>query len=448
MRLEVSTLAELLLTTKDGDWGIEFPQSGYLPYRVIRGTDFESVRFGDLKSVPLRYLNKTTVARRTLKENDILFETAGGTKTQSTGRSMLVTSEILDCLDYPATCASFARFLRIDPKKALPQYIFWYFQNEFMLGHLWEYQVQHTGVARFQYTAFANNVEIPLPEMPQQRAIASILGSLDEKIKLNRKTCETLEEMARAIFKSWFVDFDPVRAKMAGEKPASICKRLGLTREILNLFPNKLVRSESGEIPEGWNVVPLNDLARLSTESISPSDYPDEFFDHYSIPAFDLNMLPAKDLGHDIKSNKYIVIRDSVLVSKLNPETPRAWMPIIGTAKAVCSTEFMQFVPKNHKERVFLYGLLTSAPVQEAILCRITGSTGSRQRAQPLSVAAMYVLAPSSNTIQAYCAISAPLYDAASKRRTESRVLASVRDELLPKLISGEIEAPIIGGKT
>lgn len=288
-------------------------------------------------------------------------------------------------------------------------------------------------------------IEIPT-DIHEQRAIASILGSLDEKIDLNHKTCETLEEMARAIFKSWFVDFEPVRAKMAGEKPTSICERLGLTREILSFFPNKLVRSESGEIPEGWDVVSLNDLARLSTESISPSDYPDEYFDHYSIPAFDLNMLPAKDLGHEIMSNKYIVIRDSVLVSKLNPETPRAWMPVVGTAKAVCSTEFMQFVPKNHKHRVFLYGLLTSAPVQEAILCRITGSTGSRQRAQPLSVAAMNVLAPSIDAIQVYCAISSPLFDEASKRRTENRILTSIRDELLPKLISGEIEAPINGG--
>ncbi|MBU2818149.1 restriction endonuclease subunit S, partial [Acidithiobacillus ferrooxidans] len=86
----------------------------------------------------------------------------------------------------------------------------------------------------------------------EQRRIAHILGTLDDKIENNRKTAKTLEAMAQAIFQSWFVDFDPVRAKMAGESPESICKRLKLTPEILDLFPDKLVDSELGEIPEGW----------------------------------------------------------------------------------------------------------------------------------------------------------------------------------------------------
>jgi type I restriction enzyme, S subunit len=103
-------------------------------------------------------------------------------------------------------------------------------------------------------------IEVHWPPLPEQRAIASILGSLDDKIELGRKTCETLEEMARVLFKSWFVDFDPVRAKMAGEKPAAICRRLGLTKEMLDLFPNRLVDSELGEIPEGWEVERIGNL--------------------------------------------------------------------------------------------------------------------------------------------------------------------------------------------
>ena len=291
------------------------------------------------------------------------------------------------------------------------------------------------------------SIPIQAPPIEKQRAIASILGSLDDKIELNRKTCETLEEMARATFKSWFVDFDPLRAKINGEKPASICARLGITREILDLFPNKLVDSELGEIPEGWMSIALSDLAKLSTEAIAPYEYPEEYFDHYSIPSYDLDRLPAKDRGQDIKSNKYIVIPNSVLVSKLNPETPRVWLPLVGEAKTVCSTEFMQFVPNNPKHRVFIYGLLTSSPVQEAILCRITGSTGSRQRAQPMSVAAMSVVKPHSDAIRAYNVIIAPLLAKAEKKRTEGRLLAGLRDELLPKLISGEIEVPVNGGE-
>ena len=95
-------------------------------------------------------------------------------------------------------------------------------------------------------------VKVPLPPLPEQRRIAHILGTLDDKIENNRKTAKNLEAMAQAIFKSWFVDFDPVRAKMAGESRESICKRLKLTPEILDLFPDRLVDSELGEIPEGW----------------------------------------------------------------------------------------------------------------------------------------------------------------------------------------------------
>uniref|UniRef100_UPI003AF68A4B restriction endonuclease subunit S n=1 Tax=Thiolapillus sp. TaxID=2017437 RepID=UPI003AF68A4B len=89
------------------------------------------------------------------------------------------------------------------------------------------------------------HVEIALPSLPEQRAIAHILGSLDDKIELNRQMAQTLESIARAIFKSWFVDFDPVKAKMEGKQPE------GMTEEIAALFPERLVDSELGMIPEG-----------------------------------------------------------------------------------------------------------------------------------------------------------------------------------------------------
>ncbi|MBD3805470.1 MAG: restriction endonuclease subunit S, partial [Thioclava sp.] len=94
---------------------------------------------------------------------------------------------------------------------------------------------------------FIAGLSQPVPPLPEQRAIAHILGTLDDKIELNRRMNETLEAMARALFKSWFVDFDPVRAKMEGRDP-------GLPKHIADLFPARLVDSELGEIPEGWEV--------------------------------------------------------------------------------------------------------------------------------------------------------------------------------------------------
>ena len=99
---------------------------------------------------------------------------------------------------------------------------------------------------------FIYPIEVDVPGTEEQRAIAHILGTLDDKIELNRRMNETLEAIARAIFKSWFIDFDPVRAKASGEPSESICRRLRLTPDILALFPDRLVDSELGEIPEGW----------------------------------------------------------------------------------------------------------------------------------------------------------------------------------------------------
>ena len=105
---------------------------------------------------------------------------------------------------------------------------------------------------------------IPHPPLAEQKVIAHILGTLDDKIELNRRMNETLEAMARAIFQSWFVDFDPVRAKASGESPDSICQRLGLTPELLALFPDSFEDSELGEIPKGWLLTRLDDVLELA----------------------------------------------------------------------------------------------------------------------------------------------------------------------------------------
>ena len=135
--------------------------------------------------------------------------------------------------------------MRVDEARIDAAYLFWYLQYLYRIGEMEMHQVQHTGVARFQFTRFAKEIEIPLPPRPEQRAIAHVLGVLDDKIELNRHMNETLEAMARALFKSWFVDFDPVRAKMEGRAP-------GLPKPLVDLFPDRLVDSELGEIPEGW----------------------------------------------------------------------------------------------------------------------------------------------------------------------------------------------------
>ncbi len=210
---ETVNLRSLLVHTRDGEWGAANPDDGLVPVRVIRGTDFEPVRRGDLTTVPTRYLRAEHSARKALRPGDILIETAGGSKGRPTGRTLLIQARTLEGVEIPFTCASFARFLRVDGARVNAPYLYWFLQHLYQTGEMERHQVQHTGIARFQFTRFAEETQIPLPPLPEQRAIAHILGTLDDKIELNRRMNETLEEMARALFKSWFIDFDPVHAK-------------------------------------------------------------------------------------------------------------------------------------------------------------------------------------------------------------------------------------------
>ena len=304
---EAAPLREILAYTRDGEWGAGDINANLIPMRVIRGTDFEAVSRGSLANVPTRYIRPDVSARKTLKPWDILIETAGGSKNRPTGRTLLVHPRILERSEIPVTCASFARFLRIHCDRANPAYIYWFLQHLYSIGEMEKHQVQHTGVARFQFTDFAANIEVPLPPLPEQRAIAHILGTLDDKIELNRRMNETLEEMARALFKSWFVDFLPVRAKQRARTPACVRRTgrqtgdpvrakaalitpppggsdwtveraraylpaarglaqaglAGMDASIADLFPDRLVDSELGPIPEGWEVGVLDDAIEL-----------------------------------------------------------------------------------------------------------------------------------------------------------------------------------------
>lgn len=298
-----------------------------------------------------------------------------------------------------------------------------------------------------------------------QRKIAGILRALDNKIELNRQTNQTLESMAQALFKSWFVDFDPVidNALAAGnEIPEPLAAKAAARRalqeqgtdkanqphtlpdHILQLFPSRFQFTEElGWIPEGWEVSGFETLAKLDTTSVKPNLEPDRVWEHYSIPAFDIDQMPVLDSGDDIKSNKYRVNQNAILCSKLNPHVPRIWwFESSNEEAAVCSTEFMQFVPVDPRIRAFLYGLITSKPFQEGIKERVTGSTGSRQRAQPRQVAVMNVLIPSEQLMIAYSEAAEQFLTKQQANRQANLSLGFTRDALLPKLLSGELRIP------
>lgn len=217
--------------------------------RVIRGTDFDSVRLGDFSAVPERWIDSVQAGRKRLQADDIVIESAGGSRDQITGRTLLVKESAI--ADLPTTCASFSRIIRVDRTKILPQYLYWFLQNDHRNGDMHLYHLQHTGVSRFQFTEYARRTRVPIPDPGVQTCIAAMLGALEDKIEINHRSNRPLDALARSLFASWFVDFDPVVARRDGRPP------VGVPREAVDLFPNHFEESELGPIPRGWHVQKL-----------------------------------------------------------------------------------------------------------------------------------------------------------------------------------------------
>ena len=272
------------------------------------------------------------------------------------------------------------------------------------------------------------NVLIPLPSLPEQRAVAHVLGTLDDKIDLNRQMNETLEAMARALFQSWFVDFDPVCAKAEGRDP-------GLPPEIADLFPDRFEESELGEIPAGWNVGTISDVADHPRRGLTP-----EHMDS-ATPYIALEHMPKRCIGlsdwgtaKGLESNKFAFKSGEILFGKLRPYFHKVGVaPIDG----VCSTDIVVVSPKT----VHWFGFVLSHLSSDAFVDYTNaGSTGTKMPRTNWSYMARYPAAiPSAPLAAAFTSHVRSAVDRIVAGIHESRTLAALRDTLLPKLISGAL---------
>lgn len=378
--------------------------------------------FIDWKTVPFCRVDGSTKQKYSLQTGDIVIARTGA----STGTSAYINNPP------EAIFASYLIRLKIK-KEADSPFIAYYLKSpnfkSFMQGVLGDKSAQPNASAKTM-----TQVNLKIPPLDEQQAIASILGALDDKIELNRKMNETLETIAQAIFKSWFVDFDPVKAKAEGRQP------YGMDAKTAALFPDSFADSALGKIPKGWRLGKIDEICQLGRDAINPSKRPGVFFDHYSIPAFDERRYPKAELGSVIKSNKYIVAPQSVLLSKLNPRTPRIWLPHIKNERpSVCSTEFLVALPKVNISREYLYSLFSDKTFLQTFAGLVTGTSGSHQRVKPEFLLNMSVVVPSEPCLKYFSEIVQPFYKRVQQNIEECQTLAKVRDTLLPKLMSGEI---------
>lgn len=275
------------------------------------------------------------------------------------------------------------------------------------------------------------NMEAAYPELPEQRAIAHILGTLDDKIELNRRQNKALEAIARRLFKSWFVDFDPVRAKAAGEKPP------GLADDLAALFPDRFVDSELGEIPEGWQQSTLGAVASLNPETWTTRKHPDEI-DYLDLSNVKDGVIeaPTRYSWDDAPSRaRRVLQRGDTIIGTVRPGNRS--FALIDEAGLTGSTGFAVLRPLNEVNREFLYIASTSDDAIERLAHLADGAAYPAVR--PEVVLATEIVMPTEEVMAAFSAVTKNIFDLASICRQESKVLASIRDLLLPRLISGKL---------
>ena len=406
-----------------GGWGKGSPEPGTVPIRVIRGTDFKNIADGLFGAVPRRFETAKTVDRRRLEPGDIILEISGGSpsRNQATGRTLLVTQSILENLGEPAIPASFCRLVRFDKNVVDKKYAFYSLQEMYKSGRAAFYQHQSTGISNFQFRYFLDNEMLRLPSFSEQRAIAEVLGILDEKIELNRRMIEKTEEIARTLFKSWFVDFDPLIANMKGG-PRRSESLAGLSVKFHDIFPDRLVESDMGKIPEGWEVTTVGEVADV-TSGKRPRSRFSFANDEAHVPLWGGN----GPMGFvEIPLVEYPILltgRVGTLGSVFRISTP-CW-PSDNTLIVNAFTEHFLNCLYFQMERIDFDAL-------------------NRGSTQPLltqsDLKSQLVLLPPDEVLMHFDKLTALIFDAKDKRLEENFALAAQRDTLLPKLVSGAIK--------
>ena len=279
-------------------------------------------------------------------------------------------------------------------------------------AHQWEVlQLDEgsTGQTELNRDRLLDEIMINYPvSLDEQNAIVGTLESIDRKLIVNEQLNDNLEQQAQAIYHERFETVSP------------------------------------NDMPSEWRIVTLGEVATISNKSFNPLKEPEILLEHYSIPAFDEARFPVFELSTSIKSNKFIIDASCFMISKLNPTTKRVWKPYCLTGNAVCSTEFIVYKAKDKTITDFLYSVIDSNSFSDFMCSHVTGSTGSRQRTTPSDTLSYELILPSGDELAEFQSLVSPMYAQIRINAIENDRLKRLRDSLLPKLMSGEIDVSTI----
>lgn len=372
-----------------------------------------------------------------LQPNDILLNITGDGITF--GRACKVPNDVL-----PACVNQHVSIIRIDPKRANPGYVLSFLTHPDVKAYIESFNAG--GSRRAITIGHIEAFRLPLPPFEEQRTIAHILGTLDDKIELNRQQNETLEAMARALFKAWFVDFEPVRAKMEGrwQRGQSLP---GLPAHLYDLFPDRFVESELGEIPEGWRHSTIGEEVTVCGGS-TPSTKEPEFWEggqHCWATPKDLSALKFPvllDTDRKITDAGLARISSGLLpvgTVLLSSRAPIGYLAIAEVPTAI-NQGFIAMKCDGALPNVFVLPWCRES--MDAIVGNANANGSTFQEISKSNFRPIRVVVPSDPVLTSFTGSAVSLYRQLAENERESRSLAQLRDTLLPKLISGELRIP------
>lgn len=324
--------------------------------------------------------------------------------------------------------------ITVDPSKADVRFLLYLFSTPHQRRYIYDNSIQ-TGVPHTNLSIL-KKTPIILPPLAMQIEIAEILSSLDDKIELNRRMNATLEAMAQALFKSWFVDFEPVKAKAAGRAPE------GMDADTAALFPSEFQDSELGLIPKGWKCLPLNEAFEINPTRKLAKATEASYLDMANVPT--QGHRPMGWINRAFSSGTKFINGDTLL-ARITPcleNGKTAFVDFLPEGETGWgSTEFIVIRPKPPLPAYFAYLLCREPDFRSFAIQSMTGTSG-RQRVQIDSLGKYLLAIPPNKAAERFGEIIRPLIERISCNSEESSSLTGIRDALLPKLISGQLRVP------
>jgi len=410
-----------------GPFGSSIKVSTFVPdgIPVISGQHLHGTKLQDKDNNFITLEHAEQLKSANVYHGDVIFTHAG-----SIGQAAYIP----DDSKYDRYVISQRQFyMRCNTKKVLPEFVAYYFKSKEGQHKLLANR-SSTGVPSIaRPVTYLRSIEIPVPSIRTQEAILSHLLSLEDKIELNRRMNETLEAMARAIFKSWFVDFDPVRAKSEG-------RDTGLPKEIADIFPSEFVESELGKIPKGWKVRSVNDVGQVICGKTPPtqvSDYYGDDMPFITIPDMHGKVFVTKSQKQlsnagAISQHKKMLPAGAICVSCI----ATTGLVVITSQESQTNQQINSVIPSETDQTYFWF--CTFRNLGDEI--KAAGSGGSvLANLNTGHFAEMRVLAPPTKLRCFYHFHLMPLFDRIMSNEKETNTLNVLRDSLLPKLMSGEI---------